>query len=58
MLVGVDDVAVVAVEEIGHSGDQPLLVSTGEEQHGGDVFGTHILLWLGYLMYNCLARKL
>ena len=41
VLVGVDDVAVVPVEEVGDSGHQPLLVGAGEEQDGGDAFRVH-----------------
>ena len=36
VLVGVNDVAVVAVEEIRDRGDKPLLVAAGEQQGGGD----------------------
>ena len=36
VLVGVDDVAVVAVEEVGDGGDEPLLVAAGEQQDRGD----------------------
>ena len=35
VLVGVDDVAVVPVEEVGDGGDQALLVAAGDQQRGG-----------------------
>ena len=35
VLLGVDDVAVVPVEEAGHLGDDALLVRAGEQEDGG-----------------------
>ena len=42
VLVGVDDVALVAVQEIGHRGHQALLVRAGEEQDCGHGLVVHL----------------
>jgi hypothetical protein len=35
MLIGMQDVGVMGVQEIGDGGDQPFLVGAGDQQNGG-----------------------
>ena len=42
VLLGVDDVAVVAGDEVGHRGHDPALVRAREQEHGSRGHGGHV----------------